>query len=190
MPVIAEVPKMPKDTRASDIVAIDAPRSRAAERYRSVRTAVLFALHEHLGTTPRGGDASINWSGTRAPVLMVTSPNPSEGKTTTVANLAAVFADLVPAPPCPRLDDGRPERRLANRMGCRPPAPEPAREHLERSRHRHLDRHGFPHRRRLDHGVHCFFSRLSFTSFAKAPSAFPHKRSIQARICPSPCGST
>jgi capsular exopolysaccharide synthesis family protein len=91
--VIAEVPRLPKDTEPTDIVVIDAPRSRAAERYRSVRTAVLFALHEHLGTGPKSTEPGIKWSGTRAPVLMVTSPNPSEGKTTTVANLAAVFAD-------------------------------------------------------------------------------------------------
>ena len=91
--VIAEVPRLPKDMAPSDIVVIDAPRSRAAERYRSVRTAVVFALHEHLGTGPKSTEPGIKWSGTRAPVLMVTSPNPSEGKTTTVANLAAVFAD-------------------------------------------------------------------------------------------------
>jgi Mrp family chromosome partitioning ATPase len=91
--VIAEVPRLPKDMAPSDIVVIDAPRSRAAERYRSVRTAVIFALHEHLGTGPKSTEPGIKWSGTRAPVLMVTSPNPSEGKTTTVANLAAVFAD-------------------------------------------------------------------------------------------------
>jgi Mrp family chromosome partitioning ATPase len=58
-----------------------------------VRTAVLFALHEHLGTQPRSADPGLTWSGVQAPVLMVTSPNPGEGKTTTAANLAAVFAD-------------------------------------------------------------------------------------------------
>jgi capsular exopolysaccharide synthesis family protein len=93
LPVIAEVPRLPKDARENDIVVVDAPRSRAAERYRSVRTAVLFALHEHLGVGPKGTEPGIKWSGTRAPVLMVTSPNPSEGKTTTAANLAAAFAD-------------------------------------------------------------------------------------------------
>jgi capsular exopolysaccharide synthesis family protein len=93
LPVIAEVPRLPKETPQNDIVVVDAPRSRAAERYRSVRTAVLFALHEHLGVGPKGTEPGIKWSGTRAPVLMVTSPNPSEGKTTTVANLAAAFAD-------------------------------------------------------------------------------------------------
>ena len=93
LPVIAEVPRLPKSSKAHDIVVLDASRSRAAERYRAVRTAVLFVLHEHLGVGPKASELGIKWSGTRAPVLMVTSPSPSEGKTTTTANLAAAFAD-------------------------------------------------------------------------------------------------
>ncbi len=88
LPVIAEVPRYEKGLASSlEIAVIDAPTSRAAERYRSVRTAVLFSMHQRLRTD--GNDIlSINGI---APVVMVTSPNPSEGKTTTVANLAAAF---------------------------------------------------------------------------------------------------
>ncbi len=76
------MPSLPKNQRHStDGPAGALPRPRAAERYREVRTAVMFVLHEHL-STPNAG---------QAPVVMITSPNPGEGKTTTVANLAGVF---------------------------------------------------------------------------------------------------
>jgi Mrp family chromosome partitioning ATPase len=89
LPVIAEVPKLPKDqSRTTDVPAVDAPRSRAAERYRAVRTSLLFALHEHLGAEAAG----LTDRG-RAPVVLISSPNPAEGKTTTCANLAAVLGD-------------------------------------------------------------------------------------------------
>lgn len=91
MSVIAEVPKLSAAQRkTTDVAVTDSPRSNAAERYRSVKTAVLFALHEHYGgdaLEPRPGE----WSGRSTPVVMFGSPNPSEGKTTTVANVAAVF---------------------------------------------------------------------------------------------------
>ena len=87
--VIAEVPKLPRDqSRTTDVPAVDTPRSRAAERYRAVRTSLLFALHEHLGAEAAGlTDQS------QAPVVLISSPNPGEGKTTTCANLAAVLGD-------------------------------------------------------------------------------------------------
>lgn len=92
LPVIAEVPSLPKNQRHStDVPAVDAPRSRAAERYREVRTAVMFVLHEHLSTIVRADNGSAQPNAGRAPVVMITSPNPGEGKTTTVANLAGVF---------------------------------------------------------------------------------------------------
>jgi Mrp family chromosome partitioning ATPase len=82
-PVIAEIPKLPRDqTRDHAIPAVDAPGSRAAERYRAARTSILFGLGQLVDQ-----EAGL------APVVMVTSPNPGEGKTTTVASLAAVFGD-------------------------------------------------------------------------------------------------
>jgi Mrp family chromosome partitioning ATPase/capsular polysaccharide biosynthesis protein len=87
LPVIAEIPKLTRDqARDHAIPAIDAPGSRAAERYRAARTSILFSLGQVASLTS-GPDRGV------APVVMVTSPNPGEGKTTTVASLAAVFGD-------------------------------------------------------------------------------------------------
>lgn len=96
LPVIAEVPVLPRSERqANSISVLDAPRSRASERYRSIRTTILFALDarfrssadsESESAVPTAGDDL-------APVILVTSPSPGEGKTTTTANIAAVFAD-------------------------------------------------------------------------------------------------
>lgn len=91
LPVIAEVPKLKKAQRGgTDVIVVDSPRSNAAERYRAVRTAIMFALAERAGDGGIGDDA-IDWGGRGAPVILFGSPNPSEGKTTTVSNVAAVF---------------------------------------------------------------------------------------------------
>jgi Mrp family chromosome partitioning ATPase/capsular polysaccharide biosynthesis protein len=90
-PVIAEVPVLAKSQRQStDVASVDAPRSRVAERYREVRTAVMFVLREHLPSIV-GTSGDFTQAPSHAPVVMITSPNPGEGKTTTVANLAGVF---------------------------------------------------------------------------------------------------
>ncbi|ASZ20034.1 tyrosine protein kinase [Bacillus cereus] len=57
------------------LIAHQKPKSPIAEQYRNIRTNVEFAA---IDTNIRS--------------LMVTSANPSEGKTTTTANLAVVFA--------------------------------------------------------------------------------------------------
>jgi len=101
LPVIAEVPVLPRSERQDNAISvIDAPRSRSAERYRSIRTTILFALDTRL-LSEQPGDVKTNEQpgnvGTngpdRAPVVLVTSPSPGEGKTTTTANIASVFAD-------------------------------------------------------------------------------------------------
>lgn len=85
--VLVEVPKRVRDQLSRGrVVAVDLPDSLSAERYRSLRTTVMFALHDHLDPTADG-----MWVGGEAPVVMMTSPHPSEGKTTTIANLSAVF---------------------------------------------------------------------------------------------------
>ncbi len=87
-PVIAEIPKLTRQqARDHSIPAVDAGGSRAAERYRAARTAILFGLDHVERPGPDGTGAPL------APVVMVTSPNPGEGKTTTVASLAAVLGD-------------------------------------------------------------------------------------------------
>ncbi len=88
-PVIAEIPKLTRQqARDHSIPAVDAPGSRAAERYRAARTAILFGL-DHVSRP----DDDQGTGRVFAPVVMVTSPNPGEGKTTTVASLAAVLGD-------------------------------------------------------------------------------------------------
>ncbi len=81
--VLTEIPKLARDQVRNHHVAIeDDSTGLAAERFRSARTAVTFGMD---GLERSAGDGP--------PVLMVTSPGPSEGKTTTVANLAAAYAD-------------------------------------------------------------------------------------------------
>ena len=93
LPVIAEVPALPLDQRhQTDVTAVDSPRSRAAERYRAVRTSLLFVLSQRQAPTA-ARRAAAKKTTPRSPVVMITSPSPGEGKTTTVANVAAVFGD-------------------------------------------------------------------------------------------------
>jgi capsular exopolysaccharide synthesis family protein len=92
LPVIAEVPVLPRTERQDNAIsALDAPRSRSAERYRSIRTTIMFALDSRLQSEPSGNVGTNEPD--RAPVVLVTSPSPGEGKTTTTANIASVFAD-------------------------------------------------------------------------------------------------
>lgn len=84
--VLAEIPPLTHQQQtALEVVAHTQHRSRAAEAYRVVRSALLFAVNADKAESTRpNGDAL---------VVMVTSANPEEGKTTTVANLAAVLAE-------------------------------------------------------------------------------------------------
>ena len=113
-PVLAEVPPLSRQQqRERHVLAFEAPRSRSAEAYRTVRSALLFLD----STEPNGNGAAPNGSspGLAKPapgagggggkdagkdagkgggkVLLVTSAGPSEGKTTSVANLATVLAE-------------------------------------------------------------------------------------------------
>ncbi len=81
--VLTEIPHLTKEQSRDHHVAVeDESTGAAAERFRAARTAITFALEER--------DPAI---AADAPVLLITSPGPAEGKTTTVANLAAAFAD-------------------------------------------------------------------------------------------------
>lgn len=94
LPVLAEIPHLDSDEAATHSVAMeDMPKSPIAERYRATCTAALFALGESATERPLGIGDDGDQGRTHAPVILVTSPNPSEGKTTTSANLAAAFAD-------------------------------------------------------------------------------------------------
>ena len=81
LPVITEIPALSRSQQHDFSVVADlSPRSRATEAYRIIRTSLLFAWSDETNRA-------------EAQVVMVTSPSPDEGKTTTVANLATVLAE-------------------------------------------------------------------------------------------------
>lgn len=75
-PILGSVPRFDVKQLKSALVTDKAPLSMASEAYRVIRTNVQFS----------GLDKP-------AHVIVVTSPNMKEGKTTTASNLARVFAD-------------------------------------------------------------------------------------------------
>ena len=84
MPVLAEIPLLKtSEQRSFELTARTGPFSRAAEAYRAVRSSLLFQR-----PTQSGAQLS-----TKALTIMVASATPKEGKSTTSANLAAVFAE-------------------------------------------------------------------------------------------------
>jgi Mrp family chromosome partitioning ATPase len=106
LPVIAEVPQVKKaQQRDHDIVANSAPLSRYTEAFRAVRTSLLFtrAAMDGEHAAPYKPTNGVNGGPLGDPlfepahdeplVVMITSSAPGEGKTTTTANLAAVFAE-------------------------------------------------------------------------------------------------
>jgi capsular exopolysaccharide synthesis family protein len=100
MPVIAEIPVV-KMNRAERFVVSTAadPASLTAEAYRSLRTSLLAMWQRHpknvaLEGAPAGaGSTSSTVKGRPLRTLLVTSPGPAEGKSITVVNLAAAFAE-------------------------------------------------------------------------------------------------
>lgn len=84
LPVIAEVPR--GDMARGTIASVVDPHSSTAEAYRTLRSSLVL-----VPPTPLGGRAARS-KGTPQ-VILVTSPASGDGKTTTVANLAACFAE-------------------------------------------------------------------------------------------------
>ncbi|MEQ8717558.1 MAG: division plane positioning ATPase MipZ [Acidimicrobiales bacterium] len=98
LPVVAEIPAVAKEYRNSTEVLVQVePMSRFAEAYRSLRSALVYA--RMMGeTADHASSAAVDpvdeEEGERGlEVVMVASPGPGEGKTTTVANLAAALAE-------------------------------------------------------------------------------------------------
>jgi capsular exopolysaccharide synthesis family protein len=93
LPVVAEVPESePNRGRGPKRIAmaID-PMSATAEAYRTLRSAILLTPVRQLGH--RRGQDGTDGEAEEPHVILVTSPAPGEGKTTSVANLAAAFAE-------------------------------------------------------------------------------------------------
>jgi polysaccharide biosynthesis transport protein len=76
-PVLGEIPALTRRSAPAESVAINAPRSASAEAYRHLRARV---------------SPLIASTGSRGKVLLVTSPQPGEGRTSVAGNLAAVMA--------------------------------------------------------------------------------------------------
>ena len=95
LPIIAEVPKLERSLRerAGTVVATD-PLSTFADGYRAARTAISHTLGRssanNSSVLPGGRRAR---RADEAPWVLVTSANAGEGKTTSVGNLAASFAE-------------------------------------------------------------------------------------------------
>lgn len=75
-PILAAVSSFDRRTRPGQLVTSTRPHSPAAEAYRLVRTNIQFTDVDHPPRT-----------------IVVTSPLPRDGKTTTASNLAQVFAE-------------------------------------------------------------------------------------------------
>jgi Mrp family chromosome partitioning ATPase len=91
LPVLAEIPRMNRRTRADHaLVTVLQPESTVAEAYRSLRSAITLVTHGHRAANredPARGGSEI------PQVLVVTGSRGDEGKSTTVANLAAAMAE-------------------------------------------------------------------------------------------------
>jgi Mrp family chromosome partitioning ATPase len=108
LPVIAEIPPLHRSQRSrAEIVVRSSPRSRIAESYRSVRTSILFVAASGARSTaevgvpavgterglPGGAQPWLLEERGEALTVLISSPGPEEGKTSTTANLAALLAE-------------------------------------------------------------------------------------------------
>ncbi len=90
LPVIAEIPKLRSREKKNPVVmSRDEPMSHIAEAYRSLRSSLIYARDFGDATA----DAATDDGSDEGTVVLVTSPGASEGKTSTVANLANVLAE-------------------------------------------------------------------------------------------------
>lgn len=108
LPVLSEIPKFRGNEEAFELHALTRPRSMVTESYRVVRSALVFAravTQNSIDILTGSNDGAAD-GGAAEPtidlsdavdsemrVVMVTSPGPSEGKTTTTANMAVVLAE-------------------------------------------------------------------------------------------------
>ncbi len=98
LPVIAEVPhvRMRKHNR-DEILTLVAPKSQYAEAYRGLRTSVSLMSMARAAAAPastNGHGDELHIVATEPQVILITSPGPNEGKTTTSANIATTFAGM------------------------------------------------------------------------------------------------
>jgi capsular exopolysaccharide synthesis family protein len=97
LPVLVEIPKVRhSEWRNFAVITSSQPESSAAEAYRSLRSSIMLTASriDNVGRE----DSALNGAAVttrQAPrVLLVASARAAEGKTSTVVNLAACFADI------------------------------------------------------------------------------------------------
>ena len=97
LPIIAEVPRLTRGQKRKAKVTVAAdPLAPYSDAYRVARTALTHTVSRQLsGDYParRGASPERRAEAPGARLILVTSANASEGKTTSVANLAASFAE-------------------------------------------------------------------------------------------------
>ena len=95
MPVIAEVTRLPRAQREhSRILAADEPHGTYADGYRTARAAIMHTASRLLPEDQVDPTLDSDGRMTRsAKVVLITSASASEGKTTSIANLASTFAE-------------------------------------------------------------------------------------------------
>lgn len=95
LPVIAEVPRLRRGDRVEGtILALTKPLSVYADGYRAARTALMHLPAQQVpgNWAPRRASDDVE-PGAAAHVILISSAHPGEGKTTSVANLAASFSE-------------------------------------------------------------------------------------------------
>lgn len=96
MPIIAEIPRLKRSQRHRGTVAVaEDPLSNYSDGYRAARTALVHTTGQIMpgDYTPRRSAVGARPSTGGARLVLVTSAHAAEGKTTSVANLAASFAE-------------------------------------------------------------------------------------------------
>jgi Mrp family chromosome partitioning ATPase/capsular polysaccharide biosynthesis protein len=95
LPVLTEVPQINRTTRRNRrLIVVTDPSSAPAEAYRSLRSAMLLLPSMVLPRPISIPDEAVRGGTSAAPkVILVTSAAPREGKTTTLANLAASLGE-------------------------------------------------------------------------------------------------
>ncbi len=97
VPVIAELPRLTRSQQKdTEVFSFAQPTSRTAEAFRSLRSSIMFLGLAHNDPVTQildGSDSERSQGVGSKKVVLVTSPGPAEGKTTTVANLAAIVAE-------------------------------------------------------------------------------------------------
>ena len=96
MPIIAEIPRLSRAQRGRRAIAVaEDPLTVYADGYRAARTALMHTESRQVPDdyTPRRSAVETRGAGSATRLILVTSAHESEGKTTSVANLAASFAE-------------------------------------------------------------------------------------------------